>query len=455
MKLEKYFKQVIVENTRFNLLLDKFTNPREKEGKVLKPIMDVETYYKIILGDPTTKKPRDFNESDLSVENYSNLKPGEYTNWLLKNYTKPALSTEDQQYEVGSRQYKESVKRAREVFLEDLFKTTSDLTDFNKYKNILPVEDRNIDNYTPSTLFDYMFSFEVPQKYKKQEEKKEIKKQRKGLEHSGATLDFQSPKWSIMKIEDTGAAGYDAALWFGGFRDYKHGETNWCTSETNPSWNAFNTFIKDGPLYVIIPNSDSGGVGERTGLPTERFQFHFPSDQFMDRLDKRIDLATFLKNEGEELKEYFKPEFAKGLISTNSKKVQLEYPTGSVAKFIGLYGFDEFFINLPRNITQLLFTNKSNENLNLTIPEEIGEFTELESILLQKCVKKLPESIGKLKKLTFISLVDSKSLEQLPESITDLPNLSFVYLKDTPVKLSDKFLRTFSEEVPGSRLFKR
>lgn len=455
MKLKNYFKQVIVENTRFNVLLDKFTNPREKDGKQIKPIMDVETYFKIILADPTTKKPEGFDESDLSVENYSKLKPGEYTNWLLKNYTKPTLSPEQQEYAVGTPEYKKSVARARLVFLEDLFKTTSDLTDFHKYKNILPVKDRNIDNFTPSTLFDYMFTFEVPEKYKKQEEKKEIKKQRKGFEHAGAILDFQSPKWTVMKIEDTGSAGYDAAIWYGGFRDYKHGETNWCTSETNPGYNAFNSHITKGPLYVIIPNSDSEGVGERTGLPTNRYQFHFPTNQFMDRLDKSVDLVTFLMGEGEELKEYFKPEFAKGLTSVNSKKVQLEYPSGPIAKFIALYGFNDFFISLPRNITQLLFTNKSNENLNLEIPEEIGEFKDLESILLQKCVRSIPESIGRLKKLSFLSLVDNKSLVSLPDSIADLPNLSFVFLKDSPVKLTPKFTSVFHEELPNSGLFKR
>ena len=102
-----------------------------------------------------------------------------------------------------------------------------------------------------------------------------------------------------------------------------------------------------------------------------------------------------------------------------------------------------------------LFTNKSSENLNLSIPEEIGEFTELESILLQKCVKTLPESIGNLKKLTFISLVDNKSLEKIPDSIVDLPNLSFIFLKDTPVKLSEKFLSTFTEQMPGSRMYQK
>jgi hypothetical protein len=62
------------------------------------------------------------------------------------------------------------------------------------------------------------------------------------------------------------------------------GETRWCTSSPGLTW--FDRYIKDGPLYVVIPNSPrkftgSMDLGEKSGLPAYRIQFHFPSNQFM------------------------------------------------------------------------------------------------------------------------------------------------------------------------------
>jgi hypothetical protein len=205
---------------------------------------------------------------------------------------------------------------------------------------------------------------------------------------------------------------------------------------------------------VILANDDKGKVGGRTGLPQERYQFHFPSNQFMDRLDHRIELIDFLNGVGSELKEYFKPEFARGLTTSGGKKVEIEYPSSSAAKFIALYGFDEFFGSLPDDITNLLFNNKSNENISLDVPSTIGRFKSLEALLLMKCVKSLPKEISNLKNLSFLSLPDNPNLKSLPDTIADLPSLMFVNLKGTNPKLSEKFLSLFSEEgVKGSGFF--
>lgn len=457
MRLENTLKQIILENSRFNVLLDKYTKSKKTpDGKVIKPIMDLTRYIQIILADPTTKKPEGFNESDYSIENLNKIHPGEYSNWLLKQYQKPKLNNDDIDQKPGTPQYEKAINRVREIFMEDISQVTSDLTDYHKYKRYFDVSQRNIDTYTTSSLFDFILSFEVPEKFKKQEEKKEVKKQRQGFSHPGANLAFQGPNWTIMKIEDKGTAGYDAAVWFGGFRDYKHGESNWCTSDPNPSYNAFNSYIKKGPLYVILPNNDNGAVGERTGLPSNRYQFHFQDNQFMDRLDKQIDLVQFLMGAGAELKDYFKPEFAKGLTSVNGKKIEIEYPGGAAGKFVSLYGFDEFFESLPKDVTQFLFNNKSDTDLKLDIPASISQFSNLQSLLLQNCVRSLPETLGTMKELNFISLINNKHLKKLPDSIVDLPKLKMVFIKDSDnIKLSDKFLESFKEYMPGSSMYRR
>jgi hypothetical protein len=455
MKLQKYFKQIILENSRFSFLLDKYTQPTEQNGVESKPLMDLKTFLTIISTDPTTVKPENFDENDLSVENYAKIKLGIYCNWLLRNYVKPELGMDATDYEVGSPQYQNEVKKSQRLFLEDLSHIASELKDFDKYKKYFSENERNIDKYKPSELVDFMLNFQVPEKFKKKEEKTELRKLRKGFEHPGGKVDIITPNWTVIKITDKGETGKDAAMYYGGYRDLKSGESSWCTSEPHSSSNMFKTYIEKGPLYILLPNDDSGGVGARTGLPTERLQFSFPDNQFKDRSNKDIDLVNFLNGKGSELKEYFKPEFAKGLTTPNGKKVEIDYPGGSASKFVGLYGFDEFFGSLPKNITQFLFNNKSDTPLDLNIPDSIGQFTNLESLLLQNCVKTLPDSMSNLKKLNFLSLIDNKSLKSLPDSLVDLPELSIVFLKGTDVKLSDKFLSHFSEYIPGSKMYRK
>ena len=53
------------------------------------------------------------------------------------------------------------------------------------------------------------------------------------------------------------------------------GDTNWCTASSDDRY--FNMYTKEGPLYVNIRKSDGA-----------KFQFHFPTRQFMDSKDKEI-----------------------------------------------------------------------------------------------------------------------------------------------------------------------
>jgi hypothetical protein len=175
----------------------------------------------------------------------------------------------------------------------------------------------------------------------------------------------------------------------------------------------------------------------------------------MDRADHRIDLIQYLNGPMEELKEYFKPEFAKGMTSSGGKKVEIEYPSSSAAKFIALYGFDEFFSSLPDDITNLLFNNKSNEKIALDVPPTLGRFKNLEALLLMNCVKSLPETIGELTKLSIISLPDNPNLTSLPDSILNLNNLMFLNLKGSKPNLSERFNSEFGEESSGNGFYTR
>jgi hypothetical protein len=452
MKIVSTLRSIIVESTSFEELYKKYAEPKkDKEGKKVKAIMDKSVFVQILMADPTTKVPEGFDQTDLSDDNLKNIKPGMYRNWLLKSYEKPALDAETAaMVEPGGASYQKAIKDARSLFLEDLFKTTDDLKFFTKYKQYLPQDKRDINKFTPNSLFLFLESFELPENVKKKLEKtelkKEIRKTREGFNHPGSTIEFQGSTWTVIKIDKSaGKLAQEAASWFGGYYDYKNGESRWCTSPPDASYTM--GYLKDGPLYVIMANDDKGSVGKRTGLPQERFQFHFPSNQFMDRLDQRIELVDYLNGPMSELKDYFKPEFAKGLTSASGgKRVEIEYPNSSASKYIALYGFDELFANLPEDITSLVFNNKSNANLNLDIPESISRLKNLDAIMLMNCVKSLPESIGQLTNLEFFSVPQNPGLKTIPESMANIPNLNFINIQgSTNVKLGPKLSQLFED----------
>lgn len=455
MRFTKLLSNLIVEQSRFQVLYDKLVKPAPKakgvEGeRKPKGVMDFETLKAIILADPTTKVPEGADIDTLSVQDMNDkVKVGKYAQWLLKNYVNAPLTPEEKEYDNRSPEYKRALQRSRDLFMEDLYKVYDDLRKFERAKQYLPQDQRDINKFTVETLFDTLKDFQIPEKKRAELEKKEAKKTREGFKHAGGEIIFEGPNWTLIKIEDKGAIGKDAAIYYGGFHEYNEGESRWCTS--SPGLTYFNGYIKDGPLYVVFPNDDKGKVGKKTGLPEERYQFHFPSNQFMDRHDRQINLVEFLNGPMEELKEFFKPEFAKGLVNKGGNKVEINYPDSTAGKFVALYGFDELFESLPDDIEHLLINNKSKEEIALEVPATISRFTKLQALLLQNIVKKLPETVGNLKSLNFMALPNNSKLESLPESIADIPDLAFINLAGTNanIKIPERLKEKLSDEGNG------
>jgi len=387
--------------------------------------------------------------NNIKPQDMDRVKIGKYTQWLLKNFVVPTLSDEEKELDPKSSGYKNAVQRARNLFLEDLYKTTEDLKKFERAKQYLPQEQRDINKFTYISLFDTLKDFQIPEKKRAEMEKKEAKKSREGFKHAGGEILFEGPNWTLIRVQDKGTVGKDAAIYYGGFHEYDMGESRWCTS--SPGLTYFNTYIKDGPLYVVFPNDDKGQVGKKTGLPVERYQFHFPSNQFMDRDDRNVNLVELLNGPMAELKDFFKPEFAKGLASKGGgNRVEINYPESSAGKFVALYGFEELFENLPEEIEQLIINNKSNENIALDVPKSLGRFTQLTSLLLRNLVKSLPDNIGDLKQLSFLSLPDNPQLKNLPETLSNLNNLVFILLKGSKnVKIPTSMENKLTEQSEG------
>ena len=412
MKFTSLLRTLISEQSRFEVLFNALTKPGEtKDGVKSKPRLSKQEFIELVKADPTTK----LNNVDIDTatsDELSKVKAGKYVQWLIKSYLTP--STERQPGENG---YEKEVKQAKDTFMEDLYKVTEDLKKFDRFKSRIKGE-KDINKMTPDQLYDAVKDFDLTLASTTKAERKSAPV------HPGGKLVYDGENWRVIEIKDKGVVGKEAACFYGG----NNQETRWCTSAPGASW--FDRYIKDGPLYVIFNPNDTD-ISPMTGLPKNRYQFHFPSNQFMDKDDRQQDLVQLLNGSMEELKAFFKPEFAKGLTVGGEKLVIDSFSHGAIGKFIALYGLDDLIGSLPETLKEFQIQNRGNTNndVTITIPEEIGRFKDLNMILLDNCVTSIPESICTLPKLRFLALINNSGLRTIPECIADLPNLYFLNLK--------------------------
>jgi hypothetical protein len=435
MKFTSLLKSIIVEQSRFEVLFNALTKPGEdKEGNKTKPKLSKKEFMDLILADPTTR----LNNIDIETANSEELgkiKAGSYVPWLVKNYLLPKTESAPGEYS-----YERELKRAKEVFLEDLYKVTDDLKKFERFKGRLPKEMRDINKLTPDQLYDAVKDFDLTLATTTKAERKSAPV------HPGAKLVFDGPDWRVIEIEDKGQVGKEAACFYGG----NNVETRWCTSAPGASW--FERYIKDGPLYVVFNPNDTD-LSPTTGLPKTRYQFHFPSNQFMDKDDRQQDLVALLNGPMNDLKSFFKPEFAKGLTGTSGKDFKVEsLSSGAVGKFISLYGLEDLIESLPDTLETFSIQNRdSKETVKIELPQEIGNFKNLVHIITDNVsFRSIPESICELKKLKFLAVMKNPELTTVPECIANLPSLMFLNLKESPnAKIPSSITDKGEEMQPG------
>jgi hypothetical protein len=435
LRFTNILRDLIVESSRFQVLFDKFVKPKEKGQR---GIMPFETLFALIAADPTTKIPEGMNVDTAKPEQMEKVKIGKYAQWLLKNFVTPKLEPNHplMVLDPQSGQYKSALREFQNLFMEDLYKVTTNLQKFERFKNRLPQEYRDINKLTPETLYDQVKDFSLEKTKATAAEKKEASQT---YAHPGAEIVYRGQDWTVAKISDKGPLGKEAACFYGGsHNEARRGETNWCTSSPGLQW--FDRYIGKGPLYVVIPNTPSSfktygkETGEVSGLPANRYQFHFPDNQFMDADDRQINLIEFLNTNEEGLKQFFKPEFMKSLSGDKGEKIVIDYPSDSASKFIALYGFDEFFATLPATLKRLTFKNTSRDKISLNIPNDIGRFKQLNAINFVGCVASIPEAICSLENLQYLSLVNNPDLQMLPDCIGNMPNLMVINLGGSDAK---------------------
>ena len=451
LRFTSLLRDLIVESSRFQVLFDKFVKPKERGQR---GIMPFETLFALIAADPTTKIPEGMDINNVKPEQMEKVKIGKYSQWLIKNFITPKLPADHPLMisDPQSGQYKSALKQFQDLFMEDLYKVTTNLQKFEKFKNRIPQEFRDINKLSIETLQDQVKDFSLEKTKATADEKKEASVT---YAHPGADIVYRGQDWTVAKISNTGPLGKEAACFYGGsHKEGRRGETTWCTSSPGYTW--FEKYIAKGPLYVVIPNkarsfkSYGKETGEVSGLPADRYQFHFPDNQYMDADDRPINLVDFLNTNEEGLKQFFKPEFMKSLAGDKGEKVVIDYPRDSASKFVALYGFDELFATLPENLKRFTFKNTSigGETISLNIPNDISRFKQLQALNFVNCIVSLPEAICSLPNLQYLSLVDNKNLQRLPECIGDMPNLMVLNMPGAEGKniIPDSILRRAEED---------
>jgi hypothetical protein len=378
MKFTEMLKTIINEDVRSELFMKKFTEPTvdKKTGKKINPVLTPNELLTLIANDPTSRveeNPENFNQVK---------KTGGYVQWMINQIKR--LRPEG----VGKKSGPNSGMEQIALFFEDLYKVKEDLITLEKATT------------TKAERKDAKYS------------------------HPGGSFEVETPNYVITKITRTDELGKEAACFYGG----QNKETRWCTSA--PGLSYFERYIKDGPLYQIYDKNSE--PSKDTGLPSNRWQFHFQSSQFMDKDDRSINLVEFLNKTDKEVKDYFKPQFMENMTKSSGKggtSVDIEFPRSPAAQFIALYGFDEFFESLPDTITKMDFSGGNSGSEGFPLPKAIGRLTNLEGLHIDGLISELPVEICNCKKLRYLSLPNNKNLKSIPECLKDLPNLKLVNFK--------------------------
>lgn len=191
-----------------------------------------------------------------------------WINFMLEQFNKleQADPTENKQY----LSWLINVYLSGNLLEEDIYKANEALTSFTKNKEKIPVEQRNINYFSDLTTL-----FEVVAKYASNEEMSASEKE-KIIKLEGAEQVYDSPNWKII-IPKT----KDAACLYGK-------STKWCTASQDS--NRFDYYSKNGPLFILINKQITN---DRDVF--KKYQFHFESEQFMDTLDRRINITDFSK----------------------------------------------------------------------------------------------------------------------------------------------------------------
>jgi hypothetical protein len=450
--LIEQIKGIILEDSRLDVLINKFTkDKRKKSGKTVKGKLKPEELITIVQTDPTS----------IVDENNEVQKTGKYVQWIIARLLS-VNSMCDSEFDYGTEDWENCAKQKRELFFEDLYKATDYLIKFDKLKTMSAYKgEKDINKFkTIDDLFIAIKDYNI-----NAAEMSTTKEERREMEiHPGAELGFEGDRWKVIKITDN-SLGKEAACFYGGNQK----ETNWCTS--GPGLNYYQGYINRGPLYVVLDKTDTnvaepqfGGYGrgdnkdkehKQTGLPKNRYQFHFQDNMFMDIDDRSINVVEAMNGDMAELKPYFQPMFLESMGNSgdrdNPKHIMIKFGADKFSKYLAMYGNEQVFENLPNDITRFYFEAELKDNYILNVPEDLYDKTDLDILFMEGCLDYLSPKVGNLKNLRVLSISENPKLKELPESICGLEKLTVLSVINTGAKIPQCILDR--DEDPNDKFY--
>lgn len=193
-------------------------------------------FYSLVELDPTYKKDSD--------------KLGTYGKWILNLY------------------------RTNNLKEEDFYKVTDYLSEFEEQKRLFSNKDIGQFKTLPD-LYDALIELDDSNLSDSQKEKDFKKKVKKA--DLNADLVYKDDEWEVWVPKDYMSSCKLAS------------GTEWCTGPSSKGDDYyFESYSSEGPLYILI---NSYG---------DKYQFHYPSHQYMDASDRPINYVQFIEKEATE-----------------------------------------------------------------------------------------------------------------------------------------------------------
>ena len=117
--------------------------------------------------------------------------------------------------------------------------------------------------------------------------------------------------------------------------------------------------------------------------------------------------------------------------------VKLEYPNDANSKFARMFGIERLFELLPEDMSFFQMENKSNDDIIINLPSSFTRFKDLEILVLEKIIDKLPENIGELEQLSFVNITNCPKLTKVPQSLENCRCLEFLSFEGSGIKPGD------------------
>ncbi len=159
--------------------------------------------------------------------------------------------------------------------MRELDRLASALGEFHQVQSHLPVELRDINQYT---AIDELF---VIESYLTTVGAGDLRKAQRAAAYADTDILFDHGRWKLVRLRSRAAASW----WGMG--------TRWCTSAR--TGNSFDLYSLRGPLLVLI-------------TPTDRYQLAVATGEFRDAADNIIDLDAVLLSAPIELRQIMAPE---------------------------------------------------------------------------------------------------------------------------------------------------